>query len=148
MPWGTCVPNLSSRVKTAFSRSFKKRFFLCKNAQDKNFRSPFKRKTFVWFNIIKNPHVIQHRKWSLSNLIIKHVGRRGFQSRTWFANFGSLNLLDMCMKGCFSTLYWFFLKNKNILTIGVAFSFQKFNKIKSSNFDVKLNYILTEKGIF
>ena len=41
-----------------------------------------------------------------------------------------------------------FLKNKNILTIGVAFSFQKFNKIKSSNFDVKLNYILTEKGIF
>ena len=41
-----------------------------------------------------------------------------------------------------------FLKNKNILTIGVAFSFQKFNKIKSSNFDMKLNYILTEKGIF
>ena len=42
----------------------------------------------------------------------------------------------------------FLRKNKNILTIGLAFSFQKFNKIKTSKFDVKLNYILTEKGIF
>ena len=39
-------------------------------------------------------------------------------------------------------------KNKNILTIGLAFSFQKFNKITTSKFDVKLDYILTEKGIF
>ena len=37
--------------------------------------------------------------------------------------------------------------NKNILTIGVAFSFQKYNKLPISNFDVKLDYILTEKGI-
>tara|TARA_X000000368_G_scaffold412291_1_gene398451 strand:+ start:73 stop:630 length:558 start_codon:yes stop_codon:yes gene_type:complete len=38
-------------------------------------------------------------------------------------------------------------KNKNILTIGVAFSFQKYNKLPKSKFDVKLDYILTEKGI-
>ena len=37
-------------------------------------------------------------------------------------------------------------KNKNILTIGVAFSFQKHNKLPTSNNDVKLNYVLTEKG--
>ena len=37
--------------------------------------------------------------------------------------------------------------NKNILTIGVAFSFQKYNKLPISKFDVKLDYILTEKGI-
>ena len=37
--------------------------------------------------------------------------------------------------------------NKNIITIGVAFSFQKYNKLPISKFDVKLNYILTEKGI-
>ena len=37
--------------------------------------------------------------------------------------------------------------NKNILTIGVAFSFQKYNKLPTSNLDVKLNYILTEKGM-
>tara|TARA_Y100000768_G_scaffold332037_1_gene271493 strand:- start:259 stop:813 length:555 start_codon:yes stop_codon:yes gene_type:complete len=37
-------------------------------------------------------------------------------------------------------------KNKNLLTIGVAFSFQEHNKIPISNSDVKLNYVLTEKG--
>ena len=37
--------------------------------------------------------------------------------------------------------------NKNILTIGVAFSFQKYNKLPISKLDVKLDYILTEKGI-
>ena len=37
--------------------------------------------------------------------------------------------------------------NKNIMTIGVAFSFQKYNKLPISKFDVKLDYILTEKGI-
>ena len=39
-------------------------------------------------------------------------------------------------------------KFKNILTIGVAFSFQKYNKLPINNMDVKLNYILTEKGIY
>mgnify|MGYP001809035453 CR=1 FL=1 len=39
-------------------------------------------------------------------------------------------------------------KNRKILTIGVAFSFQKYRKIPTSKYDVKLNYILTEKGIF
>ena len=38
-------------------------------------------------------------------------------------------------------------KNKTILTIGVAFSFQKYDKLPVSSFDVKMNYILTEKGI-
>ena len=35
----------------------------------------------------------------------------------------------------------------NILTIGIAFSFQKYHKLPASNNDVKLDYILTEKGI-
>ena len=39
-------------------------------------------------------------------------------------------------------------KNRNILTIGLAFSFQEYKKIPTSNFDIKLDYILTEKGIF
>ena len=38
--------------------------------------------------------------------------------------------------------------NNTILTIGIAFSFQKHHKIPVFNNDVKLNYILTEKGIF
>ena len=39
-------------------------------------------------------------------------------------------------------------KFKNILTVGVAFSFQKHHKLQINNMDVKLNYILTEKGIY
>ena len=39
-------------------------------------------------------------------------------------------------------------KHKNILTIGIAFSFQKYHKIPVSNNDIKLNYILTEKVFF
>jgi 5-formyltetrahydrofolate cyclo-ligase len=39
-------------------------------------------------------------------------------------------------------------KFKNILTIGVAFSFQKHHKLPINNRDMKLNYILTEKGIY
>ena len=38
--------------------------------------------------------------------------------------------------------------NKNILTIGIAFSFQRHHKLPVFNNDVQLNYILTEKGIF
>ena len=37
--------------------------------------------------------------------------------------------------------------NRRVTTIGVAFSFQRYNKLPTSKFDVKLDYILTEKGI-
>jgi 5-formyltetrahydrofolate cyclo-ligase len=39
-------------------------------------------------------------------------------------------------------------KYNNILTIGIAFSFQKHHKLPVSNNDIKLNHIITEKGIF
>ena len=39
-------------------------------------------------------------------------------------------------------------KFRNILTVGVAFSFQKHHKLPTNNKDVKLNYILTEKGVY
>jgi 5-formyltetrahydrofolate cyclo-ligase len=37
---------------------------------------------------------------------------------------------------------------KNILTVGVAFSFQKHHKLPISQNDVKVDFIITEKGIF
>ena len=43
-------------------------------------------------------------------------------------------------------LYKLIKLNKKIETIGVAFSFQKYKKLPSSNFDFKLNNIYTEKG--
>ena len=51
-------------------------------------------------------------------------------------------------KGFYDKFLNKFLKyKKKIITIGVAFSFQKYNKLPVSNLDVKLDYILTEKGI-
>ena len=43
-------------------------------------------------------------------------------------------------------LYKLIKLNKKIETIGVAFSFQKYKKLPTSNFDFKLNNIYTEKG--
>ena len=37
---------------------------------------------------------------------------------------------------------------KNILTVGVAFSFQKHHKLPINRNDVKLDFIITEKGIY
>ena len=38
-------------------------------------------------------------------------------------------------------------KQKNIISVGIAFSFQKANKIPSEKHDKKLDYILTEKEL-
>ena len=39
-------------------------------------------------------------------------------------------------------------KFKNIFTVGIAFSFQRHDNLPVSQKDVKLDYIITEKGIF
>ena len=36
---------------------------------------------------------------------------------------------------------------KNVISLGIAYSFQKCNKIPTNNHDFKLDYIFTEKGI-
>ena len=38
------------------------------------------------------------------------------------------------------------ISKKNIITIGLAYSFQYLKKISTSKYDIKLDYILTEKG--
>ena len=38
--------------------------------------------------------------------------------------------------------------NKKILTVGVAFSFQRYHKLPVNNKDFKLDFIITEKGMF
>ena len=39
-------------------------------------------------------------------------------------------------------------RSKNILTVGVAFSFQRHHKLPINKNDVKLDFVITEKGIF
>ena len=51
-------------------------------------------------------------------------------------------------KGFYDKYLSKFLKNKKkITTIGIAFSFQKYNKLPKNKFDIKLDHILTEKGL-
>ena len=50
-------------------------------------------------------------------------------------------------KGFYDIFLKKFLKKNKIITIGIAFSFQKYNKLPVSNLDIKLDYILTEKGM-
>ena len=45
------------------------------------------------------------------------------------------------------TILTILVKKKYLLTIGVAFSFQKYHKLPVNNKDFKLDYIITEKGI-
>lgn len=51
-------------------------------------------------------------------------------------------------KGFYDRFLNRFLKQKKkITTIGIAFSFQRYKKLPKSKYDVKLDYILTEKGM-
>ena len=50
-------------------------------------------------------------------------------------------------KGFYDKFLKKFLKKNKIITIGIAFSFQKYNKLPVSNLDIKLDYIITEKGM-
>jgi len=50
-------------------------------------------------------------------------------------------------KGFYDRFFNKFSKKKNILSVGVAFSFQKTNIIPKEKHDKKLDYILTEKSI-
>ena len=50
-------------------------------------------------------------------------------------------------KGFYDRFFNKFSKKKNILSVGIAFAFQKTNIIPEEKHDKKLNYILTEKSI-
>ena len=41
-----------------------------------------------------------------------------------------------------------FLKKKKIIKIGIAYSFQKLVKIPTNKYDIKLDYIVTEKRLY
>ena len=49
--------------------------------------------------------------------------------------------------GYYDRIIKFLKKKKKIITIGLAFDFQKFNSLPISKFDQKLDYIVTNKNI-
>ena len=109
--------------------------------------------------IIKNKNELFFVKWNIFDLLI--VNRFGMlepepSKKTLVPDVALIPLLAYDSKnyrlGYGGGYYDKFLnkylkKNKNILTIGVAFSFQKYKKLPISKYDVQMQYILTEKGL-
>ena len=50
-------------------------------------------------------------------------------------------------KGYYDRILKKISKTKNIITVGIAYSFQECEKIPTNKHDFKLNYILTERSI-
>ena len=50
-------------------------------------------------------------------------------------------------KGFYDKYLFKYSKIKKILSVGVAFSFQKYHKLPVNKRDYKLDYIITEKGV-
>ena len=78
----------------------------------------------------------QKTKFKIPNLILLPI--LAFDSNKYRLGYG---------KGFYDRFLNKYLKKiSNIFTVGVAFSFQKHHKLPVNNNDVKLDYILTEKG--
>jgi len=78
----------------------------------------------------------QKTKFKIPNLILLPI--LAFDGNKYRLGYG---------KGYYDRFLNKYLKKiSNILTVGVAFSFQKHHKLPTNNNDVKLDYILTEKG--
>tara|TARA_Y100000996_G_C22335201_1_gene566195 strand:+ start:204 stop:752 length:549 start_codon:yes stop_codon:yes gene_type:complete len=50
-------------------------------------------------------------------------------------------------KGYYDRFLKKYERKKKIITVGLAFSFQKYNKLPTSSFDMSLDYIINEKGL-
>ena len=50
-------------------------------------------------------------------------------------------------KGYYDRFLKKYERKKKIITVGLAFSFQKYNKLPTSNYDMSLDYIINEKGL-
>ena len=109
--------------------------------------------------VIKKNNQMNFVEWKyLDPLKVNKFGmlEPSLKSKIFFPNFMIVPLLAFDNhnnrlgygKGFYDKFLNKFLKiRKNITTIGVAFSFQKYNKLPTATLDVKLDYILTEKGL-
>lgn len=103
--------------------------------------------------------VIKFMKWSLNDVLM--VNRYGFlepldNAEEAFPEAIIVPLLAFDKsrnrlgygKGYYDKFFNKYSKNKiKFITIGIAFSFQKYKKIPTTNSDVKLDFILTDKGV-
>ena len=118
---------------------FKKFNFLFPIVEENNSMNFYKWKKRDVLNINKYgiPEPLKSKKKIPSVLLIPLLAFDSYKNRLGYG------------KGFYDRYLSKFIRNNNkTLTIGVAFSFQKYNKLPVSNKDFKLKYIITEKGIF
>ena len=118
---------------------FKKFNFLFPIVEENNSMNFYKWKKRDVLNINKYgiPEPLKSKKKIPSVLLIPLLAFDSYKNRLGYG------------KGFYDRYLSKFIWNNNkTLTIGVAFSFQRYNKLPVSNKDFKLKYIITEKGIF
>ena len=112
----------------------------------------------VFLPVISNNYSMHFYKWSKNDVLCinKYGLLEPIRSKKKIPNIMLIPLLAFDNRnyrlgyggGYYDRYINKYLKNrKNILTVGIAFSFQKFNKLPVTNKDMKLDYILTEEGI-
>ena len=118
------------------------------------------RKLEILLPIIKKKNIMTFHKWKKNDVL--KVNQYGMLEPAFFSNSVVPNIMLVPLLaydnqknrlgygGGFYDKYLnkYFKSHNNILTIGIAFSFQKYNKLPKNKNDVKLNHILTEKGLF
>ena len=126
----------------------------------KLFKCDFKKKINVFLPVLRDNNMMHFHEWNMGDIL--KINKYGMIEPAVLTKpvIPEIMLLPMLAfdknnnrlgyGGGFYDRYLnkYLKKNKNILSIGVAFSFQKHSTIPTSDKDVKLDYVLTEKGIF
>ena len=126
----------------------------------KIFETKIIKKLNILLPVLKKSHSMQFHKWKKNDVL--KVNKYGMLEPSNYSNQVTPDIMLIPMLaydnqknrlgyggGFYDRYLNQYLKiSKNILTIGIAFSFQKYHKLPLNKNDVKLNLILNEKGIF
>ena len=141
------IINLSIYYPSSFELNILRLFEINLKNNFKMFLPVINKNSSMYFYEWKNRDILQVNKFGMlepvktkakiPNLILVPI--LAYDSKKYRLGYG---------KGFYDRYLNKYLKKfRNILTVGVAFSFQKHHKLPIDKNDVKLNYILTKKGI-
>ena len=96
----------------------------------------WKEKDILSLNKYGIPEPIKYKKRIPHVILVPLLAYDKFKNRLGYGK----GFYDKYLKKYFNT-------RNEILKVGIAFSFQKYHNLPSTSNDVKLDYIITEKGI-
>ena len=143
------IINLSIYYPSSFELNISRLFEINLKNNFKMFLPVINKNSSMYFYEWKNKDVLQVNKFGMLEPYVrsKHIVPN-FMLVPLLAYDNNKNRLGYG-KGFYDRYLKKYLdKNNNITTIGIAFSFQKHHKLPRDKNDVKLNFILTEKGIY